>query len=155
MSDDQRRIAGKMMSLHLRHPVPDLLLAWLAATLFSGLPSTIHALLTDNDPLEATRAAGSMLVSPDSGNALVLAAAAVVHPTVSAFWTGVFGVLLPRRHVALLATVAAAAVAVIDLRLIAPAFFPAVAALPFWPQFADHLAWGALLGVTLRVRQKR
>jgi hypothetical protein len=25
--------------------------------------------------------------------------------------------------------------------------------LPFWPQFADHLMWGALLGATLQYRQ--
>jgi hypothetical protein len=140
--------------LQLRHPVRDLLLGWLVATLFSGVPSTVHALLTGTDPLAATRAAGAMLVSPDSGNKVLFAAAAVVHPVVSAFWTAVFGVLLPRRHVTLWATAAAAAVAVIDLRLIAPVFFPSVAALPFWPQFADHLAWGALLGGTLRVQQK-
>jgi hypothetical protein len=46
-------------------------------------------------------------------------------------------------------------VALLDLGVIAPRLFPAVAALPFWPQFADHLAWGALLGGTLQLRQRR
>jgi hypothetical protein len=36
------------------------------------------------------------------------------------------------------------------LRVIAPLFSPEVARLSFWPQFADHLAWGLLVGVTLQ-----
>jgi hypothetical protein len=43
----------------------------------------------------------------------------------------------------------------VDLRLIAPAFFPAVAALDFWPQLADHVAWGVSYGVTLALRTRR
>jgi hypothetical protein len=46
-------------------------------------------------------------------------------------------------------------VALFDLRVIAPLFFPSVAALPFWPQFGDHLMRGALLGGTLQARLKR
>ena len=133
----------------------DLSIAWLLATLFSGAPSTLHALATGADALEATRAAGTMLLGPAASQAALIAAAAVVHPLVSLFWTGVFGRLLPRRHVLVLALLGAALVALLDLRLIAPLFFPEVAALPFWPQFADHLMWGALLGATLQFRQSR
>jgi len=32
---------------------------------------------------------------------------------------------------------------------------PSVAELPFWPQFADHLMWGGLLGGTLQARLRR
>ena len=140
--------------VRLRFPLRDLLLAWLMATVFSGLPSTLHALATGGDPLEATRAAGAMLLPGDSGTLLLFAAAAVVHPLVSLVWTAVFALLLPRRHVTLWALAGAAAVALLDLRVIAPLAFPAVAALPFWPQFADHLAWGALLGGTLQWRAR-
>jgi hypothetical protein len=77
----------------------------------------------------------------------------VVHCSVSAFWTVVFGALLPPRHVVAWALAGSAAVALLDLRLIAPLFFPSVAALAFWPQFADHLAWGVLLGATLHRHQ--
>lgn len=133
----------------------DLLYAWLIATVFSGLPSTLHALVTGADPLEATRAAGAMLVPLDAGTPTLVAAAAVVHPAVSLFWTAVFAWLLPRRHVALWAVAGSAAVALLDLRVIAPLVFPSVAALPFWPQFADHLLWGALLGGTLQARSGR
>lgn len=131
----------------------DLLYAWLIATVFSGLPSTLHALVTGGDPLEATRAAGAMLVPAASHTVILVAAAAIVHSGVSLFWAAVFAWLLPHRHAALWAVAGAAAVAVLDLRVIAPVLFPAVAALPFWPQFADHLMWGALLGGTLQVRR--
>ena len=133
----------------------DLLLAWLMATLFSGAPSTLHALAIGADPLEATRAAGAMLLGPDASQAALIAAAAVVHPLVSLFWTGVFGWMLPRRHVAAWSLLGAALVALLDLRVIAPLLFPAVAALSFWPQFADHLMWGVLLGATLQFRRSR
>ena len=82
---------------------------------------------------------------------LVLAAA-LVHPLVSLFWAALLWFALPRRHIVLWAMLAAAAIALVDLRLLAPAFFPAVAALEFWPQLADHLAWGAAFGLTLAIR---
>lgn len=136
-----------------RFPLRDLLYAWLVATVFSGLPSTLHALATGADALEATRAAGAMLVPAAQDTWTLIAAAAVVHPAVSLFWAAAFAYILPQRHVALWATAAAAGVALLDLQVIAPLAFPSVAALPFWPQFADHLAWGALLGGTLQVRR--
>lgn len=141
--------------MKLRFGRRDLFYAWLVATVFSGLPSTLHALATGADVLEATRAAGAMLLPRATDTVTLFAAAAIVHPAVSLFWTLVFAMLLPRRHVTLGATIGAAAVALLDLRVIAPMLFPAVAALPFWPQFADHLAWGALLGGTLQLRARR
>lgn len=139
--------------MKLRFRPRDLLLAWLVATVFSGLPSTVYALATRADPLEATRAAGAMLVPPTSDTLTLVAAAAFVHPAVSLFWAAVFGYLLPRQHVLSWAVAGAAAVALLDLLVIAPLFFPSVAALPFWPQFADHLMWGALLGGMLQARK--
>ena len=138
-----------------RFRVRDLFLAWLLATVFSGLPSTLHALFTGADALEATRAAGRMLLPDATATPVLFAAAAVVHPAVSLFWTLVFAWLLPRRHPLPWAIAGSAAVAWLDLRVIAPALFPPVAALPFWPQVADHLAWGALLGATLQFRGRR
>ena len=132
----------------------DVLYAYLAATLFSGIPSTLHALLTGGDPLEATRAAGAMLAPATASTTTLVLAAALVHPAISLFWTAVFALLLPRRHLVACAVLGAAAVAPLDLLLIAPLFFPSVAALPFWPQFADHLMWGALLGGTLQLRRR-
>jgi hypothetical protein len=139
----------------LRFSSGDLIFAWLIATVFSGVPSTVHALMTGTDPLEATRAAGAMLVATESPLAELVAAAAVVHGSVSMFWTLVFGATLPRSRVMGWAVAGSAAVALLDLKIIAPMFFPSVASLSFWPQFADHLAWGALLGATLQLRSKR
>jgi hypothetical protein len=133
----------------------ELVAAWAVATLFSGLPSTLHALAAGADPLEATRAAGAMLIGPGRTQAALVAAAALVHPAISSFWTWVFGRLLPRRRVALWAVLGSAAVALFDLRVVAPALFPEVAALPFWPQLADHLMWGACLGLTLQLGRAR
>lgn len=137
----------------LRFSGRSLFYAWAVATLFSGLPSTAWALLNGGDPLEATWAAGSMLLPADAGPRLLFASAALVHATVSAFWTLVLGALLPRRHVMPWAIVGSAAVALVDLLLIAPRLFPTVAALAFWPQFADHLMWGACLGLVLRLHR--
>jgi hypothetical protein len=119
----------------------DLLYGWLLATVLSGIPSTVWALLTGGDPMEPTRAVGAMIGMPGS-----IAAAALVHGCVSLFWSVLLWLVLPYRHAALWAVLAAAAIAFLDLRLIAPIFFPEVAALDFWPQFADHLMWGACVG---------
>jgi hypothetical protein len=135
-------------------PARDLMAAWLVATVFSGAPSTLYALATGGDPGEATFAAGRMLV--DSTSPVVLfAAAALVHPVISAFWAAVAGLVLPRRHTALWAMAFAAAVGILDLLLIAPRWFPEVAALAFWPQMADHLMWGACIGGTLDALARR
>ncbi len=105
-------------------------------------------MLTGNDPLEATRAAGALIGRPDS-----IAAAALVHCAVSLFWAVVLWLSLPRG--VLWALLAAAAIAVLDLKVLAPLVFPAVAALDFWPQFADHLAWGASYSVGLSLARPR
>lgn len=122
--------------------------AWLCATLFSGLPSTLHALWSGGDVMEATWAAGRMLLPAAEPGGALLAAAALAHGMVSLFWALALW-RLPRRRLAMEAVAAAAAIAVLDLLIIAPRFFPAVAALPFWPQFADHLMWGACYGLAL------
>jgi hypothetical protein len=135
-------------------PVRDLALAWLVATVFSGAPSTLLALATGGDPAEATFAAGRMLV--DSASPVVLfAAAALVHPAVSALWTLVAALALSARHITVKAMAFSAGVGLLDLLLIAPRWFPEVAALAFWPQMADHLMWGACLGGTLHALASR
>ena len=134
----------------LRRTGRDLFRAWLLATLFSGIPSTAYALATGGDLLEATRAAGAMLLPSETSSAKLILAATVVHSGVSFFWTVVLWFTLPDRRVVPWALLASTAIALLDLRLIAPAFFPQVAALDFWPQFADHLMWGACVGLALR-----
>lgn len=137
-----------------RRSFTDLARAWLAATLLSGLPSTIWALATGNDVLEPTRAAGGMLLPGETSTAKLVAAAAMVHPLVSAFWALVLWRLLPKRAALEWALLAALLIGLLDLRLIAPAFFPRVAALEFWPQLADHFMWGAAYAIALDWRRR-
>ena len=96
-----------------------------------------------------------MLLPGESRLATLVAAAALVHAAVSLFWTAVLTALLPSRRVVAWSLVAAACIALFDLRVIAPAFFPDVAALAFGPQFADHLMWGACVGAVLAYRARR
>ena len=132
----------------------DLARAWLAATLLSGLPSTAWALLSGGDLLEPTRAAGSMLLPGESSTGKLIAAAAVVHPVVSAFWALALWRVLPRRGTLEWALLAALLIALLDLKLIAPLFFPRVATLDFWPQLADHFMWAAAFGIALDWRRR-
>ena len=96
-----------------------------------------------------------MLLPSETRLPALVAAAAVVHATVSFFWALVLWATLPRRRTMLWALVASVAIALFDLRLIAPAFFPAVAALAFWPQLADHLMWGACYSVGLSLARPK
>ncbi len=127
---------------------------WLVATVLSGIPSTLYALITGGDPLEATRAAAAMIVAATDSFVRVLGAAALVHGAVSLFWTLVLVFLLPTRNTIAWSLLASAAIALLDLRIVAPRFFPEVAALAFWPQFADHLMWGACVGITVRMQRR-
>ena len=143
--------------LHDRSFRIDALLAALVAGITGGIPSTLLALLTDDDVLRATRAAGAMLIDAHASIHELVIAAALVHGAISLFWASVLILTLPVQRTIAWATAASAAIAVLDLRIIAPFAFHEVAALPFWPQFADHLAWGASAGVvmTLRWRTRR
>lgn len=121
--------------------------AWAAAV--SGAPSTAWALLTGEDPLAATRAAATLV---PGGRRHPLAGGAVAHVGVSAVWTAAFA-LVASRHPrvgvvrgAVAGGLAGVAIAVLDLRVVAPRASPAVATLPFGPQLADHVLFGAVLG---------
>jgi len=135
--------------------VRDVLWAGGVAAVFSGIPSTVHAWLTGGDMMAATRAAGAMLLPASADDRALFAAAAVVHGSITLFWAAILAASLPRRHAFGAALVASAAIAVLDLRVIAPAAFPQVYALPFWPQFADHLAWGACVGAVFAWRWRK
>ena len=133
----------------------DLFLAGAAATLFSGLPSTLYAFDRLQDISEAKRAAGAMLISPGSSMLELFEAAAIVHVCVSFFWAAILVRWMPRRHVVLFAVAAAIAIGLLDLRVIAPLMFPEVAKLAFWPQMADHVMWGLALGLGLAWRRRK
>ncbi|WP_063747128.1 hypothetical protein [Saccharothrix sp. NRRL B-16314] len=117
--------------------------AWLVASVLGGVPSTVHALLTGGDVLRSTRAAASLL----GGSGLVRGA--VAHLGVSAFWTAVLA-LVDRRWPldARSGAVAGAVIAVVDLEVVGRRF-PAIRELGRTAQWADHVAFGALVGAVL------
>jgi hypothetical protein len=133
----------------------DWLIAGSVATALSGIPSTLYGVLTGADVAEPTRAAGAMLIAANSSDPQLFIAAAVVHIAVSFFWAAVLILILPRTFVVSGCVLAALLIGMLDLRVIAPNFYPEVARLPFLPQMADHLMWGACLGLMLRHRWQR
>jgi hypothetical protein len=112
--------------------------------MLSGVPSTAWALATGTDPLEATRAAGRILLPHSTSRARVLLAAALVHGTLSLAWTAIL-VRLPGG--AARACGYGLAIAALDLgaahALRGPRFGP-VADLAVAPQLADHVAFALL-----------
>lgn len=134
------------MTAARRLPLP--LRAAIASAVFSGLPSTVHSVATHADVLEPTLAAGSMLLPRERRQLALLAAGVVVHGAVSLGWSVVLTACLPRRHTVLAGAAAGVGIAVLDLR-IAAVRFPRVAALHRPAQLADHLAFGAVVGLVV------
>ena len=123
--------------------------AWAAA--LSGAPSTLHALATGRDPLEATLAAGSLLLPHEHSRAKLLAAAVPVHLALSLGWT----IVLDRARVrgARDGALAGFAIAAVDLG-VAGRRFPRIRSLPLGPQLADHVAFGGVAGWMLARRRR-
>lgn len=149
-----------MVAAPARCPAPgsrtavDVMVAGSLAWALSGLPSTLWSLKLRHDPLQAARAAGTLVVAADRSPAVLLAAGALAHTVISFAWTGVLTTTLPERHTVAAGVGAGLAIAALDLGLIARRF-PAVRALPTLPQVADHLAFGALVGAVLARRRCR
>lgn len=118
------------------------------AGILSGAPSTAWAIVAGQDPLAATRAAGSLLLPNETRPARLLAAAVVVHTGLSLGWATVLAATLPRRHTTAAGAVAGLAIAALDLGLIGRRL-PRVRALPVLPQVADHVAFGLVVGAVL------
>ena len=115
------------------------------AGVLSGAPSTLHALVTGGDVLASTRAAGTLL--PGRRDRPGVIAGAVAHGVITVVWVGVLAAASRRRPLGpWRGAVAGAGIAALDLGVIAPRRAPAIAALPQLPQWADHLAFGALVG---------
>jgi hypothetical protein len=136
-----RRSAGRTVSR-------DAIRAGLAAALLSGLPSTAYAILRKRDPLEATVAAGSILLPREQRRGRLLMAAIPVHLTLSAAWTVAIAVVLPRRNPLAEGTLAGIVIAALDLGVIGRRF-PRIGALQTGPQIADHMAFGIIAAAEL------
>lgn len=116
-----------------------------AAAILGGVPSTVLALAARRDPLDAVRAAGTLLPGrrdrPES-----VPAGVAVHLLVSAAWTAVLHGVGRRHRLGPVGGAAAGVViALLDLELIGRAY-PAIRGLPRCPQWLDHLAFGAIVG---------
>jgi len=122
------------------------------AAIVSGLPSTVHALAAGRDPLEATLAAGSILLPNATRRLHLFLAAAPVHLSISLGWGLVLARVLPRRPSVASGAVAGLAIAALDLGVIGRRF-PRIRALPLVPQLADHIVFGATVAAVLARRQ--
>ena len=123
-----------------------------AGAVVGGVPSTVWALAAGDDPLEATLAAGSMLLPDEDRPGRLFAAAVPVHLAFSLGWAAVLARVLPRRHTVAAGALAGLGIAALDLGL-GRRFFPRVRELPLLPQLADHLAYGTTVGIILARRR--
>jgi hypothetical protein len=131
----------------------DALVAGAVAAFVSGLPSTLWSLAVGRDPLEATLAAGSILLPDEQRNGLLIAAAVPIHLSLSLGWALVLTRLLPRGREVRRGAAAGLAIAALDLGVVGRRF-RRVRALPLLPQVADHLAYGATVGYVLALRRR-
>jgi hypothetical protein len=122
------------------------------AAVVSGAPSTSWALVAGGDPLEPTLAAGSLLLPTEGRRGRLVAAAVPVHLALSIGWAVVLATLLPRGRGVVAGAVAGLAIAAFDLGVVGRRF-PRVRALPVLPQVADHVLYGATVGIVLDRRR--
>ena len=120
--------------------------AIVAAAIFSGLPSTLHALVTAGSlrsalryVYDATRAVGTLVPPGRPG----FVRGAVAHLGISVAFGELFARTLPRNRSVLWGAVAGFATGVINVGVIGRRF-PAIRALPLIPQLADNTAFGVV-----------
>jgi hypothetical protein len=118
-------------------------LAALVAGTTSGIPSTVHAVVTGRPVLGATRAAGTLLGRPSVARGLV------AHTVLTLAWSAVLGAVLPTRHRAAWGVAGGLAIGLVDLA-VADTRYPAIAALPRAAQLADHAAFGLAVATSAR-----
>jgi hypothetical protein len=132
----------------------DALAAGAVAALVSGGPSTVHAILTGGRPLQASLAAGSIVLPTERAPGRLLLAAIPVHLVLSLGWALILAEVLPRRLTTAFGALAGLGIAALDLRLIGRRI-ERIRALPQGPQVADHVAYGATVGAVLGRRRAR
>jgi hypothetical protein len=125
-----------------------------AAGVLSGAPSTLTSLVQGSDPLEATVAAGTILLPREQRRSLLLAAAIPVHGSISLAWAAAMTAFLPRRRTIPWGVIWGLAIAALDLGLLARPF-PRIRALPTGPQVADHVAFGLITAVWVQRSRAR
>jgi hypothetical protein len=125
------------------------LAAGLAGAALSGVPSTVVTLARGEDLLDGIRAAGAIVLPRETRTPVLAAAAVPVHLALSLGWAAVLDAADagPARGLAL-----GLAIAALDLELIGRRI-PAIRALPQGRQWADHAAYGLIVGQWLRRRR--
>jgi hypothetical protein len=123
--------------------------AGLAGAALSGVPSTTVALLRGEDLLDGARAAGRIVLPRETRTPVLLAAAVPVHLGLSLGWAAVLDALDAGP---LSGLAAAMGIAALDLVVIGRRI-PAIRALPQPRQWADHAAYGLIVGQWLRRRR--
>jgi hypothetical protein len=119
-------------------------IAGTVAATCGGVPSTVYALATGGDLLQATRAAATLV----PGRRGVVTGAAV-HVLVSAGWTAALAAVDRRHRLGPLGGGAAGMlIAAFDLE-VAGRSNSAISSLPRLPQWLDHVAFGAIVGALL------
>ena len=118
------------------------------AAVVSGVPSTLYAIAMRTDPLEATVAAGSILLPTERRRLRLLAAAVPVHLSLSAIWGVVMAAALPRKHPIVEGAVSGLLIAAFDLGIVGRRF-PRIRALDVPSQIADHVAFGVIVAIAL------
>lgn len=129
---------------------PALRAGFLAAAL-SGAPSTLYALIGGRPLLEATEAAGTILLPHENRASRLVPAAGVVHVALSLFWSHVLTRTLPRGRPLLWGSAAGCGLAVLDLLIIGRRW-QKIRELPLAPQVADHVAFGLVVAWSLEAQ---
>ncbi|HET9422840.1 MAG TPA: hypothetical protein VFO49_16990 [Nocardioides sp.] len=124
------------------------LVAGTVGAIAGGIPSTAHALVTGRDPLEASYAAGAILLPHEERRGRLLMSAAVAHGAISLFWGVVLARVLPRRRPVLAGAAAGLAIAAVDLGTVGRRI-ERIRTLPLGPQLADHAVYGAAVGAVI------
>ncbi len=127
-------------------------MAGCVGSVLAGVPSTTWALVRGDDVLEGARAAGAIVLRDEPRTPVLLAAAVPVHLALSFGWAALLAATLPRGREPFAGAFAGLAIAALDLGLIGRRI-PAIRALSQPPQWADHVAFGLAVGVTLRLRR--
>jgi hypothetical protein len=125
--------------------------ATLLAAIFSGLPSTLDALVRRGGVRAAaayvydtTRAIGTLVAPGRPG----FARGALVHLGISAVCAEGLARALPRDPSLATGAAAGLAIGVVNVAIIGR-LFPAIRALPLLPQLADNVAFGAVVASVL------
>ena len=125
--------------------------ATLFAATFSGLPSTLHALVKQRSLrsaavylYDATRAVGTLVPPGRRG----FGRGVVVHLAISMLCGETLARTLPRDHSAAWGAAAGFVIGVINVGVIGRAF-PAISRLPLVPQLADNVMFGTVFAVVL------